>query len=65
MLAVGVSALFGCKNKDYEKCLADAQKYEEGKLACAAMTNETEREACTSKNEVHKMTKQDCDSSYK
>lgn len=57
--------LFGCENKDYKKCLADAEKYQKDKVECLAKTDATEKEACLSKVEVHKMTKEDCDSSYK
>ena len=55
----------GCGNKDLDKCLADADKYEAEKVKCLAITSAPERDACTSKNEVRKMTRQDCQDSYK
>ncbi|MEZ4219457.1 MAG: hypothetical protein R3B13_00920 [Polyangiaceae bacterium] len=65
LLVSAALLLSGCENKNYKKCLADVDKYEKGKLECAAKTDATEREQCMDRNEVHKMTRADCDSSFK
>lgn len=68
-LAFGLALVLGstaaCKNKDYEKCLKDADDYEKQKVECLAMTDKAQQEACTSKNEVHKISRADCEASYK
>lgn len=69
MVALVVSGLLfaaiGCKNEGYEKCLKQANEYESGKIACLAMTDKAQQEACTSRNEVKKITPKDCADSYK
>jgi hypothetical protein len=62
--AAALVTLAGCANKEKNKCLEDAKQYEAQKLTCAAMSNPTERKACTSKNEVRKVTFDDCNNAY-
>ncbi len=62
---VVVLAFVGCKNKDYENCLQQADAYEKAKLACLALADKAAQEACTDKNEVSKITREDCASAFK
>ena len=64
-VSAAVLLSLGCKNKDYENCLHQADEYDKGKLECLKITDKAQQEACTSKSEVKKITKDDCDKSYK
>lgn len=60
-----LAMLAGCSNKAFDQCMVDANKYEADRVKCLAIADAAEKEACTSKNEVHKLTPQDCQDSYK
>lgn len=64
-LCIPVMFLVACENKEHKKCLEQVDEYQKKVADCGKITDEAKRSECLNLAEVGKITRENCDESFK